>query len=95
VLFGFFFLRHGLIISLGWPGTHDAPASTFCMLGLQMNTTMSGLNVVSFLSFFFFFFALLGLELRAYTLSHSISPFVLGIFKIGSLELFARAGFKL
>jgi hypothetical protein len=34
---------------------------------------------------FFFFFAVLGFELRAYTLSHSTSPFfVLDIFKIGS-----------
>jgi hypothetical protein len=34
-----------------------------------------------FLSFFFFF-ALLGLELRAYTLSHSPSPFfVIGFFR--------------
>jgi hypothetical protein len=39
--------------------------------------------------FFFSFFAVLGLELRAYTLSHSTSPFfVMGLFKIGSCELF-------
>jgi hypothetical protein len=32
----------------------------------------------------------LGFELRAYTLSHSISSFfVMGFFKIGSHELFA------
>jgi hypothetical protein len=41
-----------------------------------------------------FFFSVLGLELRAFTLSHSTSPFVLGIFKIGSLELFASADFE-
>jgi hypothetical protein len=37
-----------------------------------------------------------GLELRAYTLSHSTSLFlcVLGIFEIGSHKLFARTGFK-
>jgi hypothetical protein len=38
----------------------------------------------------------LGLELKAYPLSHSTSPFyfVMGFFKIGSCELFARAGFE-
>jgi hypothetical protein len=34
--------------------------------------------------FFFFFFAVLGLELRDYTLSHSTSPFlVMGFFEVG------------
>jgi hypothetical protein len=43
-----------------------------------------------------FFFAVLRLELRAYTLSHSTSPiFVKGFFEIGSHELFVQAGFKL
>jgi hypothetical protein len=43
-----------------------------------------------------FFFAVLGLELRAYTLSHSTSPFFeMGFFEIRSCELFAQAGFKL
>jgi hypothetical protein len=37
----------------------------------------------------------LGLELRAFTLSHSTSPvFVKGVFQIGSHELFAQAGFE-
>jgi hypothetical protein len=41
----------------------------------------------------FFFFSVLGLELKAFTLSHSTSPiFVMGFFKIGSHELFALAG---
>jgi hypothetical protein len=41
------------------------------------------------------FFALLGLELRAYTLSHSTSPFfVMGFFQIESHELFAQAAFE-
>jgi hypothetical protein len=41
------------------------------------------------------FFAVLVFELRAYTLSYSTSPFfVLGIFEIGSHELFAWAGFE-
>jgi hypothetical protein len=40
-------------------------------------------------------FAVLGLELRAYTLSHSTSPFfVIGIFEIGSYKLFAQTGFE-
>jgi hypothetical protein len=48
-----------------------------------------------FSSSFFFFLAVLGLELRAYTLSHSTSPFlVMGFFEIGSHELFAWAGFE-
>jgi hypothetical protein len=43
----------------------------------------------------FFFFVVLGLELRAYTLSHSTSHFLgIGIFEIGSHELFACAGFE-
>jgi hypothetical protein len=43
----------------------------------------------------FFFFEVLGFELRAYTLSHSTRPFfVMVFFKIGSHELFARAGFE-
>jgi hypothetical protein len=38
----------------------------------------------------------LGFELRAYTLSHSTSPFfVKGFFEIGSPELFVQAGFEL
>jgi hypothetical protein len=37
----------------------------------------------------------LGFEVRAYTLSHSTSPFfVMEFFEIGSHELFALAGFK-
>jgi hypothetical protein len=54
------------------------------------------------LLFFLFvcFLAVLGFELRALhllcRLSHSTSPFfVLGIFEIGSLKLFAQAGLKL
>jgi hypothetical protein len=44
--------------------------------------------------FLFFFFAVLGLQLRAYTLSHSTSPFfVMGVFEID--ELVACAGFEL
>jgi hypothetical protein len=40
-----------------------------------------------------FFFAVLGLELRAYTLSHSTSPFsVMGFFKIGSCRTIHSPG---
>jgi hypothetical protein len=38
--------------------------------------------------------AILGLELRAFTLSHSTSPFCEGFFKIGSHELFAQVGLE-
>jgi hypothetical protein len=42
-----------------------------------------------------FFFSVLQLELRAFTLSHSASPFfVMGIFEIGSHELFVWAVFE-
>jgi hypothetical protein len=54
-------------------------------------TTTRGLFCVS---------VVLGFELRGYTLSHSTSPILCvcvceGFFEIGSLELYARAGFKL
>jgi hypothetical protein len=46
-------------------------------------------------SLFFFFFSVLGLELRTFILSHSTNPIVvLGIFEIGSHEPFAWAGFE-
>jgi hypothetical protein len=45
--------------------------------------------------FFFFFFVLLGFELRIYTLSHSTSPFLWwGSLRL-VLKLFAGAGFEL
>jgi hypothetical protein len=53
--------------------------------------------MVLFFSFFFsfFFFSVLGFEHRAFTLSHSASPFfVMGVFEIGSHELFVHAGFE-
>jgi hypothetical protein len=66
-------------------------------------------NLVAYCTFhinyYFFFLAIPGLELTAYTLSYSTSPcvcvcvcvcvFVLGILEIGSLELFAWVSFKL
>jgi hypothetical protein len=46
-------------------------------------------------SFFFFFFAVLGLELLHLALSHSMSLFMQRVFsKQGFMELFAQAGFK-
>jgi hypothetical protein len=43
-----------------------------------------------------FFFLVLVFELRAFILSFSTSPiFVTGFLEIGSLELFAWAGFEL
>jgi hypothetical protein len=45
--------------------------------------------------FFFFFVAVLGFELRAYSLSHSTSHiFVMGVFRDKVSTLFAQAGFK-
>jgi hypothetical protein len=45
---------------------------------------------------FFFFFLVLGLELKPYTLNHSASPFfVMDFFEVGAQELFAWAGFEL
>jgi hypothetical protein len=42
-----------------------------------------------------FFFAVLRLELRAHTLSHSTSPFfVMSFFEIGPRKLFDQAGFR-
>jgi hypothetical protein len=43
-------------------------------------------------SSFFFFFVVLGFELKAYTLNHSTSFFVcvMGVFKIESRILFAQ-----
>jgi hypothetical protein len=57
--------------------------------------------LASFFSFFFFlsflFFPVLGLEPRAYALSHSTGSIFLfeGFFEIGYGELFAWAGFEL
>jgi hypothetical protein len=46
------------------------------------------------LDLLFFFFLVLRLEIRAFTLSYSTSLiFVKGFFEIGSHELFAQAGF--
>jgi hypothetical protein len=46
----------------------------------------------------FFFFSVLGFELKAYTLSHSTSPFfvcVMGFFQDRVSQTICQAGFKL
>jgi hypothetical protein len=47
-----------------------------------------------FLVFFVCLFAVLGFELRAFTLTHFIKRFCDGFFEMGSHELFAPAGFE-
>jgi hypothetical protein len=60
-------------------------------VGSNPNIPLAGGSV---LSVNLLFFEILGFELRAYTLSHSTSPFLVkGIFKIRS-QLFAWAGFE-
>jgi hypothetical protein len=45
---------------------------------------------------FFFFFVVLGFEVRAYTLCYSTSPFLrfFFFFELGSQELFVQADFE-
>jgi hypothetical protein len=60
---------------------------------LTLNTSVEFLTCVNS---FFFFFVVLGLELRAFTLRHSTSPiFVKDFIEIESHELFAWAGIEL
>jgi hypothetical protein len=59
-------------------------------LGKEDNVNKMLFGRHSNVQFLFIFFAVLGLELRAYSLSHSTSPFLV----IGSLALFAQVGFK-
>jgi uncharacterized membrane protein YgdD (TMEM256/DUF423 family) len=67
------------------------PAILF--LGIYLNNQQYALlfkNTFIMLGFFLF----CGTELRAYTLSHSTSPFFMGFSEIGSCKLFAQTGFK-
>jgi hypothetical protein len=48
-----------------------------------------------FFLFLVVFWVVLGLELRAFTLSHSTSSDFFVFFKIGAYKLVAQAGFKL
>jgi hypothetical protein len=60
------------------------------MLRLRLSTRDNPIEIYGLFTEHFFFFVVLEFELRAYTLSHSTSP-----FEIRSRELFAWAGFKL
>jgi hypothetical protein len=62
-----------------------------------MHVTGKGHNPQGFFCLFVcLFVTVLGLELRAYTLSHSTSPFLVkGFFKLGSPEVFAQGKYFL
>jgi hypothetical protein len=64
------------------------------LLVLICNSPSGIYHFLSFFLYYFLFFAVLGFELKAYTLSHSISPFCVKYFEIGSHKLFAWAGFE-
>jgi hypothetical protein len=52
-------------------------------------------HTVCFGNRYYYFFVVLGLDLRAYTLNHSTSPFfVKGFGRYSLEELFAQAGFE-
>jgi hypothetical protein len=57
---------------------------------------LSGCSFLSGYYYYFIYFAVLGLELRAFTLSHATSPIFCDrvFFEIGSCKLFAWAGFE-
>jgi cyanate permease len=62
---------------------------TFCFfLVISTGVQLHWGSVV--LLFIYLFIAVLGLELRPYTLSHSNSPFVKGFLEIGSGKLFVQ-----
>jgi hypothetical protein len=62
----------------------------------QNKKTLEDNRAAVFFAFCFFFLVVLGLELRAYTLSHSTSPiFVKGFCEIGSGRTICPVGFKL
>jgi hypothetical protein len=80
--------------------------SMILRLGLLMELLSSWISLLQVLSLlskssvfsFFLFVEVLGLELRAYTLSHSTSPFPFfcdDFLKIGFHELSAQTGFEL
>jgi hypothetical protein len=88
----------------GTPNSPACPSTLFPNVGskapsgldFSVWTRVAGLLMgLLFFFFFFFFFAVLGFELRTYTLSHSTSPFfVKGRFDIGCHKLFVQAGFE-
>jgi hypothetical protein len=78
----FVFRNRVSLCSPGWPPTHDPSASASQVLRLQVCTTMSDPEET------FFFLVVLGFEFRAYTLSHSTSPFLgMGFFEIRVLRV--------
>jgi hypothetical protein len=100
---GFMFARQALLLlepfhqtlvkfSLGLSLNHDPP--DLCLPSnwyYWYKSQCSALEGVSF-----FFFVVLGLELRTYTLSYSTSPFSWRVFSTwGLVELFAWADFEL
>jgi hypothetical protein len=78
-----------LILSLFSVSHSSRYIVSFICISLNVND-VDHVSYVYYL-YIFLFYSVLGLELRPYTLSHSISPFfVIGVFEIGSLELFAK-----
>jgi hypothetical protein len=77
------------------PSKHEVPRSNPSTHPPEKKYIISFKSVFLQARVFFSVCVVLGLELRAFTLSHSTSPlFVMAFFKIGSLELFAWAGFE-
>jgi hypothetical protein len=52
--------------------------ASYCHLPTHLTCVVLSSQHTTF--FFFFFFAVLGFKLRAYTLSHSTSPFFVKVF---------------
>jgi hypothetical protein len=64
-------------------------------MAFRLNLTHHPFLQIQFFSLLFVF-VVLGFELKAYTLSHSTSPFfVMSFFQIGYCELFSQADFEL
>jgi hypothetical protein len=88
--------------ALGWCRDLSSRAETLpvFLLSQELPCYLMILHILLFLYIicslynivFFFFLAVLGFELGAYTLSHSTSPFCAGFFRDGSHELLAQAG---
>jgi hypothetical protein len=76
----------------GWLQTSIIPILASQVAGITGMSHQARLFyfIYSFI-FLFFSFVVQGLELRAYTLSHTTSSFCVSIFETGSCELFAQA----
>jgi hypothetical protein len=71
-------------------------AQTGLQVWMLLPQPQQGLQALATCTQFIYFVCVcvvLGLELRAYTLSHSTTLFCDGFFKIGSPRLFPQAGF--